>query len=265
VAPVLSMVAMVEDEASARDRIAFLGHSTLRIGLGGESLLTDPLLRARVAHLRRYAPEPGPAGRAATSAVLLSHAHQDHLDLPSLRALGLQTPIFVPPGAGGWMRRRGFAEVTELGVGEEATLGAVSVRAVAAEHDGRRYPFGPRSASIGYVVSGASTVYFAGDTGLFEGMAELAGQIDVALFPVAGWGRTLGPGHMNPLDAARATALVRPGIAIPIHWGTFRPIGPPGRGLTLGERPAREFERHVRELAPESEVRLLAPGEETDL
>jgi len=259
------MVAMIEAEASARDRIAFLGHSTLRIDLAGESLLTDPLLRPRVAHLRRYAPEPEPRQAPNTSAVLLSHAHQDHLDLPSLRALGRDTPIFVAPGAGSWMRRRGFSEVTELGVGEEARLGPLAVRAVAAEHDGRRYPFGPRSASVGYLVSGPHTVYFAGDTGLFEGMAELAGTIDAALLPVAGWGRTLGPGHMGPLDAARAAALVRARIAIPIHWGTFRPIGPVRAGLKIGEGPAREFAAHAAELAPESEVRLLAPGEETEL
>jgi L-ascorbate metabolism protein UlaG (beta-lactamase superfamily) len=256
---------MVDGSSSARDRIAFLGHSTVRIEVGGTSLLTDPLLRPRVAHLRRYAPEPEAAALPAISAVLLSHAHQDHLDLPSLRGLGGDTPIFVPPGAGSWMRKRGFSQVTELGEGEEAALGSVSVRAVAADHAGHRYPFGPRSESVGFLVSGPSTVYFAGDTGLFDGMSQLAGALDVALLPVAGWGRTLGPGHMDPLDAARAAQLLRPRIAIPIHWGTFRPIGPLRAGLMIGERPALEFAGHVRELARSIEVRVVAPGETTEL
>ncbi len=253
---------MVDDSRSQRDRIAFLGHSTVQIELDGEALLTDPLLRDRVAHLRRYAPAPA---HPRASAVLLSHAHQDHLDLPSLRSLGRETPMFVPPGAGAWLRNRGFSEVTELGEGEEATVGALTVAAVPAEHDGRRYPLGPRSESVGYLVRGSHTVYFAGDTGVFERMAELAGTLDVALLPVAGWGRTLGPGHMDPLEAARATRLLRPRIAIPIHWGTFRPIGRSERGLTIGEGPAREFAAHVGELEPGSEVRIVAPGGETEL
>jgi L-ascorbate metabolism protein UlaG (beta-lactamase superfamily) len=253
---------MTDGSAPARDRIAFLGHSTVLVEVAGETLLTDPLLRPRVAHLRRYAPAPEPA--AAVSAVLLSHAHQDHLDLASLREIGTETPLLVPEGAGRWLERRGFAAVSELAVGETAEIGAASVTAVVAEHEGRRYPLGPRSESVGYVVRGSNSVYFAGDTGLFDGMAELAGELDVALLPVAGWGRTLGPGHMDSGDAARAAQLIAPRIAIPIHWGTFRPIGP-GLGLTLGREPAAEFARHVRGLAPATEVRILAPGEETVL
>jgi L-ascorbate metabolism protein UlaG (beta-lactamase superfamily) len=253
---------MADGNAPARDRIGFLGHSTVLIELAGEALLTDPLLRPRVAHLRRYAPAPEPT--AAVSAVLLSHAHQDHLDLASLREIGPETPMLVPEGAGRWLERRGFTAVSELAVGATARVGEVSVTAVVADHEGRRYPLGPRSESVGYVVGGSRSVYFAGDTGLFAGMSELAGALDVALLPVAGWGRTLGPGHMDALDAARAARLIAPRLAIPIHWGTFRPIGP-GLGLTLGREPAVEFARRVRELAPATEVRILAPGEETSL
>src|SRR5262249_22331727 len=159
----------------------------------------------------------------AISAVLLSHAHQDHLDLPSLRGLGAAIPLFAPRGAGHWLRRRGFSAVNELVEGQQAQLGGASIRAVPAEHHGHRYPFGPRSVSVGYPVSGWKAVYFAGDRGLFDGMSELAGGVDVALLPGAGWGRTLGPGHMDPLEAARAARLLRPRIAIPIHWGTYRP------------------------------------------
>ena len=264
---------MVDGMRPRRDRIAFLGHSTVQIELAGETLLTDPLLRDRVAHLRRYAPPPAPAGAAGVTAVLLSHAHQDHLDLPSLRALGRGTPLFVPPGAGAWLARRGFTEVSELALGEEVRLGAVRVTTVPADHDGRRYPFGPRSDSVGFLVetepalpsTRPQSVYFAGDTGVFDEMSALDGGVDVALLPVTGWGRTLGPGHMDPLDAARAAALLHPRIAVPIHWGTFRPMGPGSRGLKLGDGPARAFAEHVRELAAGTDVRVLAPGEEMEL
>jgi L-ascorbate metabolism protein UlaG (beta-lactamase superfamily) len=91
-------------------------------------------------------------------------------------------------------------------------------------------------------------------------MAELA-PVDVALLPVAGWGPSLGPGHMDAEQAARAAALVRPAIAIPIHWGTFAPIGlRRGRDRLLGD-PPQAFAEHAAKLAPGTRVEILQPGE----
>src|SRR5258706_14390535 len=96
-------------------------------------------------------------------------------------------------------------------------------------------------------------------------MAAFAAIFAVALLPVGGWGPTLGPGHMDPCGAARATALLRPRVAVPIHWGTFFPIGLSRlRGRALAQPPLA-FERHVRELAPETPVRVLALGETIEL
>jgi L-ascorbate metabolism protein UlaG (beta-lactamase superfamily) len=245
----------------ARDRIAFLGHATVLIELEGRRLLTDPLLRRRVAHLRHRAP----AAREqldGVDAVLISHLHHDHLDIASLRILGADTPLLVSSGAGAWLRARGFASVTELGVGESDRLGPVEVTAVEARHDARRMPGGPRAPALGFVVRGGRRVYFAGDTELFDGMAELAPGLDVALLPVAGWGPRLGPGHMDARDAARAASMLRPRVAIPVHWGTLRPII--GRRAALDHADApHEFARHLAQLAPEVEVRILQPGEDT--
>jgi L-ascorbate metabolism protein UlaG (beta-lactamase superfamily) len=244
------------------DRIVFLGHATVLIELAGVRLLTDPLLRDRVAHLRRQVQPLDPAVYAGIDAVLISHLHHDHLDLASLRLLGLGLPLFVPAGAGKLLRRNGFTDVSELQVGETANIGAVEVAAVEARHDGRRHPGGLRAETLGYVVGERHTVYFAGDTELFDGMSALAApRLDVALLPVAGWGPTLGAGHMDPLDAARATRLIRPRIAIPMHWGTLLPIGLAGRhGSRLGD-PPRVFTEHAASLAPGVEVRILEPGQ----
>jgi L-ascorbate metabolism protein UlaG (beta-lactamase superfamily) len=249
---------------TATDRIVFLGHATVLIELEGVRLLTDPVLRGRVAHLRRQVPPVDESVLGDLDAVLISHSHHDHLDLPSLRRLGSDTPLIVPAGAGSWLGKRGFSNVTELGVGETAKVGAVTVTAVHAQHDGRR-PGGPRAETLGYLVSGRRSVYFAGDTALYEEMASIAPALDVALLPVAGWGPKLGPGHMDPLDAARAVSLLGPRLAIPMHWGTFSPIGLAHRHkLRLGE-PPRLFAEHTRRLAPEVEVRILTPGEQTAL
>jgi L-ascorbate metabolism protein UlaG (beta-lactamase superfamily) len=247
----------------AADRIVFLGHATVLIEVDGVRLLTDPLLRDRVAHLRRRVPAVAWDVFADPDAVLISHLHHDHLDLPSLRMLGEDTPMIVPAGAGAWLRRQGFGAVRELGVGETASVGALAVSAVQAHHDGRRLG-GPRAATVGYLVSGGRTVYFAGDTELFADMSNLPRALDVALLPVAGWGPTLGRGHMDPLDAARAVQLIGPRIAVPVHWGTLSPIGLGPRGAQVGD-PPRLFAEHVARLAPSVEVRILHPGQQTEL
>ena len=127
------------------------------------------------------------------------------------------------------------------------------MQAVRAVHDGRRIPVGPPSSGVGFVVGGG--VYFAGDTEPYAEMAELAGTLDAALIPITGWGPKTGPGHMDPREAAEALALLRPALAVPIHWGTYRRIGHQPTG-----DPAREFEAHAAELAPDVRVAVLAPG-----
>ena len=127
--------AVGNDEMS--DRVRWLGHSTVLVELDGARLLTDPLLRKQVLHLRRAAPlEVEEASEV--DAVLLSHLHYDHVDLPSLRQLDRTIPLVVPRGAGGLVSRQGFRSVVELSAGEETAVGDVTVRAVRAEHASSR-------------------------------------------------------------------------------------------------------------------------------
>src|SRR5262249_6395034 len=157
------------------------GHATVLIELDGVSLLTDPLLRGRVAHLRRQVAPLDRSLTAAPTAVLVSHLHRDHLDLASLRLLGRDTPLLVPAGAARWLGRHRFPDVAELSAGESINVGALAVSAVEARHGRSRGPGGPRAETLGYVVRGTRSVYFAGDTALFEEMARLGPGLDVAL------------------------------------------------------------------------------------
>lgn len=246
-------------------RIEYVGHSTVFVDLDGVRLLTDPLLRNRVAHLRRATPVSART-RRGVDAVLVSHAHHDHLDLPSLEKLGKKVPLVVPRGVGGLLRRRRFESVLEVDVGETIAIGELQIRAVEAEHDGSRRPVGAAARALGFVVSGSKSVYFAGDTDLFDGMREL-GPVDVGLIPIWGWGPKLGGGgHLDPMRAAEAAARIRPDVVVPIHWGTYFPIH-----LGLTKRPAfvdvppLEFVAAMQEAAPEVQVRVLRPGEDLEL
>ena len=235
-------------------RLTWLGHSTVVIEIDGTRLLTDPVLRRRVLHLRRSAAvEPSVVG--ALDGILVSHVHYDHLDLPSLARLDPSLPIVVPSGAGSLVRRAGFERVVEVAEDVELVVGRVRVRATHALHDGSRRPFGLNTPALGYVVEGSSSVYFAGDTDLFGGMTEI-GPVDAALLPVSGWGPRLPPGHLDPASAAEALRLLRPKLAVPVHFGTFRtPFGP-----VPTDSPARAFARAAAERAPSVEVRILPLG-----
>jgi L-ascorbate metabolism protein UlaG (beta-lactamase superfamily) len=234
----------------------FLGHSALVIDLDGVRLATDPVTRAGVGPLRRVEPVPSRERLHGVDAVLISHLHWDHLDLPSLKDLGRHTRIHVPAGAAVWLRGAGFTDVVEQSPGDTIEIGGVRVTAVHALHSGFRPPLGPTAAAIGYVLEGSRTVYFAGDTDLHDGMAALPVPIDLALIPVWGWGPTLGRGlHLDPLRAAESLRLIRPRAAVPIHWGTYWPHA---MGRIYPERlvePPAAFVEYAAELAPD--VRML--------
>jgi L-ascorbate metabolism protein UlaG (beta-lactamase superfamily) len=226
---------------------------------GGVRLLTDPVLRGRIMHIRRHGPVPETP--ESVDAVLVSHLHYDHLDLPSLRKIGTQVRVIVSCGAGAYLRKAGFVAVDELQAGESTAVEAVSVTATPAEHDSRRRPLGPSAEPLGFVSrTSKHSVYFAGDTDVFAAMDEI-GPVDVALLPVAGWGPKVPAGHLNPQSAARAAALIRPRVVIPIHWGTLHSA----RVGSWFRDPPHAFAAHVAEVAPEVEVRVLAPGESLEL
>jgi L-ascorbate metabolism protein UlaG (beta-lactamase superfamily) len=234
--------------------LRWLGHSTVLIELDSARFVTDPVLRKRVLHLRRQAAAAAPE----VDAILVSHQHYDHLDIPSLAAIGVDVPVVVPRGAGKMLR--GFEQVIEVEPGSTLELAGIAVRVVEARHDGRRRNVGASLPAVGYVLEGTSTIYFAGDTDLFDGMRSL-GEIDVALLPVWGWGSKVGEGHLDPERAASALSLLEPRVAIPIHWGTYTTLWSRG----AGQAPADEFALAALQVAPAVDVRVLPVGGGTEV
>ncbi len=246
--------------ADDRLEICWLGHASALVDVGGVRFLTDPALTARVAHLRRHHDVDMEVLRDV-DVVLISHVHMDHLHVPSLRLLG-DVDLVVPAGAGRLLRRQGFRNVLETTVGDRATFGVVTVETVPAVHSSGRGPHSRiRAGAVGYVLrSPQGSVYFAGDTDLFDGMADLS-SIDVALLPIAGWGPTLGTGHLDPQRAVQATELIQPRLVVPIHWGTYSPISLRGRAPQWLHRPAEQFASALAGAGHVDRLRLLEPGD----
>ncbi|WP_213455802.1 MBL fold metallo-hydrolase [Rhizomonospora bruguierae] len=248
-------------------RVTWWGHSTVGIEESGVRLLTDPVLGMRVAHLRRRrGPRPAVPG---PDAVLVSHLHADHLHLGSIRLLPPTTRLIVPAGAAAFIGRRlgpaAAARCVELRAGQETDINGVRVTAVPAAHDGSRGPWSRhRAPALGYLVHGTSTTWFAGDTGLFDGMAGL-GPVDLALIPVGGWGPTLGDGHLGPREAAEAVRRCGATWAVPVHYGTLWPVGCERMRPDLFHSPGTDFARHAGQIVPQTQVRVLAPGESLTL
>ncbi|KXF84396.1 membrane protein [Rhodococcus ruber Chol-4] len=234
---------------TAASGMRWLGHASALIVDRGTVVLTDPVLTDRVAHLRRRrGPTPSGPHVRNPDVVLLSHLHADHTHLPSLRLLDPDVPIVVPWRAiDGLPALRRFADrLVPLRPGDETRIGTVTVRAVPADHDGRRWRRGPELApAIGYVVEGDRRTYFAGDTDLYPGLADHVGPVDLALLPVGGWGPTLGNGHLDPARAAVVARLVEAGLAVPIHYGTMWPIGLDAVRPRLFFGPGSEFVHHA--------------------
>jgi L-ascorbate metabolism protein UlaG (beta-lactamase superfamily) len=248
------------------DSLTYIGHATALLRLDGVTILTDPMLRGWLGPLRRQGQPPDRDAPGRADLVLISHLHRDHLDLRSLRRVPAGTPAVAPRDARRWVAEGGIQDVREVGIGDTITVAGVEITAVRAVHDGYRDVHrGSQIQALGYLLRrGGRTVYFAGDTDLFPGMSEL-GPVDVALLPVWGWGLSAGKGHLDPERAARALEMIRPRLAIPIHWGTFYPVG---LRLIRPDRltePPRELARLAAQRTPDVEVRILEPGSATTL
>src|SRR4051812_48103538 len=197
----------------------------------------------------------------AAGTVLVSHLHRDHCDLPSLRLLGRDRTLLVPDGSVPFFARHGFDNAVPMPPGHVRQVGALTVTATSAVHDPRRQPLGVVGTAVGFVIEARGRrVYFAGDTDLFPGMADIA-PVDVALVPVAGWGRTLGPGHLDPVRAAEAVHLLRADVAVPIHWAPLRPFWHRAADPAVTDAAPRAFAAEVRRRRLSTTVAILRPGE----
>ena len=215
------------------DRItaAWLGHATVLLNFQGTWILTDPALEPRIGIGRGSAklgprrlidPALRPSEVPRSDVVLLSHAHMDHTDLGTLRALPRDTHVIVQRGNRDLVRR--FRGIDELDWGQHADVAGVRVESVEVRHWGARMVTDRHRGYGGYLLQKAGrTVLFAGDTAYTDSFARLRdrGPVDLAILPIGAYDPWIA-NHASPEEAWSMFRALGAGYVLPIHHSTFR-------------------------------------------
>lgn len=251
-------------------RITLVNHSTVLLQQKGCNILTDPIWSERTSPLSWAGPRrrriPGVAWEnlPPIDAVLLSHNHYDHLDLPTLRRLAARggSAFVVPLGVGRLLRTRGIGPVHEMDWGESLMLDAVNVHSVPAIHFSARGLFDRnRTLWCGYVIeSQGRKIYFAGDTAFSPHFAQIRkklGPPDVAFLPIGAYLPRwfMSPIHMGPDEAVEAHQILEAKTSIAIHHGTFQ----------LADDGIDTPKNELRACAPADSFLILNNGESTEI
>lgn len=225
----------VDTPAAERIRLTWIGHSTFLLQHRGRNVLTDPIFGDcrpfPIGGLKRLSP-PGMLldSLPPIHDVLISHSHYDHLDVPTIRALGSGVSYWVPSGLSEWFQKRGINSCQELGWWESASLAdGISIHSVPAQHGSARGPFDrDRTHWCGWVLKSSDrSVYFAGDSGYcpsFQKIGQHFGGFDLAMIPIGAYRPRwlMQPMHINPEEAVKVHIDVASRLSIACHWGTFR-------------------------------------------
>jgi L-ascorbate metabolism protein UlaG (beta-lactamase superfamily) len=236
-----------------------LTHSCVLLDFGGQQILTDPWFSEKPGYYRGEPLALTPDSLPPLAGVVASHAHYDHYDLAAFAAYpDKQVPFVVMRGMGDAARRAGFTDVTELQPWEQTTAGQVRVTACPARHG---------VPEIAFVLEAAdAVVFFGGDTLRIPELDEVARRwpdLDLALLPVNGL--RIRPAFnkqvvMSAEQAGELCGVLRPKIAVPTHYAFT--AGPVRDRLFLKyDGTPQQFQQAAARHAPETQVRILAPGE----
>lgn len=215
-------------------RITWFGHSSSLIEIDGVRVLADPIWSTTATPLwigvnRWFRPLVPLEALRDVDAVVISHDHYDHLDMPTIKAMrGWQTRFIVPLGVGAHLERWGIpaSRITELDWWEDVDVKGLNIAATPARHaTGRINPRSDRVLWAGYALLGPRhRVWYSGDTGLHDTVREVGsryGPFDATLIEVGQYSRQWPDWHIGPEQAVMANQWAHGKTMIPVHWALF--------------------------------------------
>ncbi len=251
-------------------QITYIGHATLLIEMQGTRVMTDPNFDPKLGKVLPRVSAPGiPIDQLPTlDAILLTHAHADHLSFDSLDRLPRHIPLYAPPPIARWLRRLGYTQAIDLKPGATARIGPITVHSASAAHRGNRYGYDRwrSDANMYLLVTANESCFFAGDTALVDDSHRLVEEVlwkvhrtlDLALLPIGyaqWWKVNFRRGHLTDEDAMVFFERLHARAFVPYHWGTFRHLTSTAHGAI--DRLRVRLESHP--LA--SAVQIIEPGE----
>ena len=220
-------------------RVTYIGHATLLIEIGDRVIITDPNFEPSLGKFLPRVSAPGIPLDALPKldAILLTHAHADHLSFKSLDALQSDIPLFAPPAVAKWLDKQGYRHAVPVAPGSKEAIGDLHIHAASATHKGNRYGVDRwRSATNMYLLdTNKVSAFFAGDTALkpdtthlVEKQLQAEGRdLDLALLPIGHapwWKPGFRKGHLTSTDALTLFERLQARYFIPYHWGTFNHV-----------------------------------------
>jgi L-ascorbate metabolism protein UlaG (beta-lactamase superfamily) len=251
--------------------VTFIGHSSFLLQVDGKKILVDPVFATRLILMRRQRR----AGLVlkqlpAIDLVLVTHAHMDHMNLPSLRRIvraskrlgGSAPEIVLPKGVEDLVSGMGFAKVHQMEWWQERTVQGLKITMTPCRHWGARMFRDTHRGFGGYCIQGqgekAATIYHSGDTAYFDGFKEVGRRLhpDIALLPIgAYYPDSYRAVHTSPEEAVRGFVETGARWMIPMHFGTFR------LGREPMEEPVERLQLDALRLGISEQVRVLEEGE----
>ena len=229
-------LAQAEIPADAAElAVTWLGHASALLEVDGQRILLDPVWGHRVSPspvfgpTRLHEPPLQLADLPPVDAIVISHDHYDHLDLPTVRALLVtqMAPFVVPIGIGEHLRKWRVPEerIVELDWDEAHRVGELELTCTEARHFSGRYFHRDTTLWASWAITGPRhRVFFGGDTGYTPAFAEIGarlGPFDLTLLPIGAYNDAWHAIHMDPEEAVRAHGDLGGRVLLPIHWATF--------------------------------------------